>query len=218
MPVEWRNVMGRMVPFYHSYWAPVGPGGRYQRLSAQYPYAQDEMRFHISPTCPPSTTLNMRGGRIALSAHGGWATGKLWYVDARPFDMADVETHNREFTFTNADWYTFAHISLYYGSRPDYDWTDDWIYWAASYWTYPADYDREWPTAALAEQAALDYLAVGAGGWATAFAYGVVLGILILRNNGDTDYANQFRQIDAINRGNSYIFRYRENMIPRYLI
>jgi hypothetical protein len=45
--------------------------------------------------------------------------------------------------------------------------------------------------------------------------YGIPIGCVILRNNGNTSNTNQFMEIEPVNRGRSYIFKTHQSIAPR---
>ena len=170
----------------------------------------DSQSFTISPTCPPSTSITFRGGLA------WWTTSALYpqgyFIPAYTVDLADssktstrVGVRDYTYTFTNAGWYAPCVIILSnYGLGDAHDpWPDtvpdDAIY---LYGGVGSPYMAEYETAAEAE-VALDTIRLQ-----TADAYGIPASGLILRNNGNVAQPNQYENINKVNRGGSYLFRY----------
>lgn len=153
-------------------------------------------QFLMAPTNPPSTSIHISGGK----------TGSAWSGSILPsttFDLADYDTLQRSPVFVNAGWYGFYWLAIngFDASRLYVGGT------TATAWFV------EYETAVEAEQAAMapDCPQIVTF---SPFDYGPVLGIVILRNNGNTAQGNQFLPIDAVNRGRSYIYRTHDSFIP----
>jgi len=135
-------------------------------------------QYQIACTCPPSTTICIRGGRQwSPPTDGGW-------LNPGADKCIDIATDD-DFIFTNANWYTFRMLKI--------DWFDTLLRYC--------DNEDEYETAAEAEEAAmLSYCRYTsrAGFWAA---------ILIIRNNGIIGLEGQYRRIEPVNRGNSYLWR-----------
>ena len=168
-----------------------------QARMAAYEEPDYQWNFQAAVSCPPSTTIHMRGGQV-------WADptewgGLQWYVDSASYDLSDEEVTGYTYTFTNAYYYLPVAVHLRWAGHPDVLLPDD----------PPIKIldDDEQPTAAEAEQIAYrnvsEWLEILPDLW-----YGFCLGIFIMRNNGNIGEANQFMPIDAVNRDRSYLWRY----------
>lgn len=163
------------------------------RAAAYEPHA-DWWRFAVSVSQPPDTRLHMRGGFLYSNPYMGYGYGGgRWRIEPRSFDLSDVAVTGESVTFAHSYWY-LGWVVVHQVTYPDY--TPSRPIWVAA--------SDEVATAAEAEEGALDWLHVA---WSYAWENGIVLGVVVLRNNGDTGQPNQFQPIDAVNRGRSYLWR-----------
>lgn len=153
----------------------------------------------MSASCPPDTFIHVRGGQWCDT---GW--GDFGEVPTVSFDMTAYATTNKNVTFTNAYWYSFYWLSIHPAGTRLY------VGGAAAWWV-------EYAMAAEAEEAAM---AVNCSQLRSfpPWDYGIPIGCIILRNNGNTTDYNQFAVIDPVNRGHSYILRTHKNIAPRNVI
>lgn len=160
---------------------------------AAYEEPNYQWDFKVAPSCPPSTTIHMRGGTVWGDWGAGW-DGDAWYVDSASHDMADINDSGDAYWFTNAYYYISFAVMLkdsgYPGTSPP---------------LYVITSAAEYATGAEAEAAAFPAIATGA--FDPDAGFGIPLAILIMRNNGDTTLVNQYMPIDGVNRGRSYIWR-----------
>jgi hypothetical protein len=156
-------------------------------------------RFRMFATCPPSTSIFLRGGQV----WDNWS--QLYFQSDLTLDLASFAITGREPIFTNAYWYAF-----YWLGKPLDD--DDRLRVGGS--TTGTTWWEEYETAVEAEQAAL---ADNCNQLHTypPWDWGIPIGCVILRNNGDTALPNQFQVVDSINRGHSYIFQTHNNLATR---
>lgn len=175
--------------------------------------SQDGYAFTLHPTCPPSTSLNIRGGYA-------WQVVGLiipygWYFPTYTVDMADSDkvsvrggAGGYTYTFTNPYWYApcaLVYSNEMYPPQPPDTWPaeieDGRIY---LYGLIPGiaspPYLNEYETAEEAEVASRAIRGDSAS------SYGIVCGYIILRNNGNIEGVNQYQPIDQVNRGRSYLF------------
>ena len=179
--------------------------GRIRRLEKQQQQQAatvqnwDQSQYLMSATCPPTTTITIRGGQLCDT---GW--GDYYTTPSTSFDMMDYDTANKNGRFSNANWYIFYWLSIHpEGTRLYVGGPNGW-------WV-------EYATAAAAEEAAMDPECDQLRNFPP-WDYGVSIGCLVLRNNGNTEEYNQFMPIDPVNRGRSYILRTHRNIAPRNVI
>ena len=139
-----------------------------------------------------------RGGRW-----GDFGTGSEGWTPGATFDIADSDDTNESRSFSNAYYYAFYWLSiltdgsqLYVGGNTSGSW---WV-------------ERETHSEIEAEAMAVDCYQLHS--WPP-WDYGIPIGCIILRNNGNTVDKNQFMPIDPVNRGRSYIWRTHDSLAPR---
>lgn len=176
--------------------------------------SQDGYAFSLHPTCPPSTSLNIRGGYAWQVV--GYLIQYGWYFPTYTVDLTDVDkvsvrggVAGYSYTFTNPYWYVpcaVVYSQEMYPPQPPDTWPDDieddsiYLYGVFIGMPTPPPYLYEVETAAEAEEIARRIQGDLAGG------DGTVCGYVILKNNGNTDGPNQYEPIDMVNRGRSYLF------------
>jgi len=165
----------------------------------------------MTPTLPPSTSINVRGGWVVYPMLSGY--GGTWKVPSSTFDLTDFDIISYNIRFTNPYWYTLFIVSLL-DPRPDAN--------LELLITGPYNTDfalsgkiTQWATAVEAESTLFD--ASYQSGVDPAGEGAIVLGSIVIRNNGDTIGVNQFQPIDGVNRGRSYIF-YTQNLRCRWSV
>jgi len=154
----------------------------------------EHYQFRIACSCPPSTTLYMRGGLI----YNYDPTGNSWYVDSDAIDFtSDTQFGGVTFNFTNANYYLTGVLLIDFSGNPaPYEYT----YYTSS---------TEHATAAEAEQNLTTYWFNVRAIWGSSYP---LCGV-ILRNDGVTGAGTHILPIDPINRGRSYIWP--RDMRPR---
>jgi hypothetical protein len=182
---------------------------RGQRRRAGAVQNADNYQFTISPTCPPSTSIIFRGGLWWYPSSAFFGYG--WYVPSYTVDLTDIDKvgvrlgfSGYSYTFTNADWYVPAFITLDpYGLRGYETWPDtvpdDALYLVGTITAAP--YMEEFATFREAEDALMV-----TGVIQRASDFGLPTQGIILRNNGNTTDPNQWMAVDKVNRGRSYLF------------
>lgn len=147
----------------------------------------------VYPSIPPSTVINVRGGRMWVSP-SFWA--ESWYNEDASFDLSNTAECFPSYTFTNPNWY------LPVGVTKEDGYFDD-----AGLYLYGPDHPDsdgggfvEYETATEAENAIDSILNDGYGHGGNPICQ------LILRNNGNVSLPNQFMPIDQVNRGRSYFY------------
>jgi hypothetical protein len=165
-----------------------------QRQRAGSAQNWDQYQYLMSASCPPDTLIHVRGGQWFSTGRGQYGE-----VPTTSFDMTDSASHGRNHTFANADWYVFFWMSIDDdGSR---------LYVGGGGLT-------EYETGGEAEEAAMatDCVQLLTN---PPWDYGIPIGCVILRNNGNTSNTNQFMEIEPVNRGRSYIFKTHQSIAPR---
>lgn len=163
-----------------------------ERMAA-YEEPNYQWDFRLAASCPPSTTVHMRGGRVWADPDGAW--GASWYIDSASYDLADFDDTGYNYIFNNPYYYKPFGVLLWYSGSP----------FASIPYPIRIMTSAEQATAALAEEAA--YPAWPGGRFDPDAYYGTPLAIVIMRNNGNITTPNQYMPIDAVNRGRSYIWR-----------
>lgn len=175
--------------------------------------------FRVTPTCPPSTAVNIRAGKA-------WRNAAYWAVIAYNVEKAgetlDIATSDNIgrytgsavrfiLTFANPDYYKPLCLGL------NYDWvfyeqgrTDDYWHGKSGYKWYNIAPIDECATAQEAE-AVVDRLLNGA--YPSTYYYHIydyryfAIWSIILRNDGQVNTKGAILPIDRINRGGSYVYR-----------
>jgi hypothetical protein len=166
----------------------------------------DAMQFTVHATCPPSVGFYVHGGRMVMPP--SWDSS-CFFVNSGVVDLTTYDLDYWPYTFTNANWYLplYATIGWYYVAWDQgyVDMQDTVRFHGATTgpgFGYSGGGFVEYETAAEAEQSLSgadyiqDYIC----------ETGEPLCKLILMNNGNTAESNQFRPVDAVNRGRSYLF------------
>lgn len=187
--------------------------------------------FLVSPTCPPSQALYIRGGlAYADKADFGqtWS-GKAWTIPTLLRDLSD-EAHivSTTLSFSQPNYYQY-HVVLLALPQDNLvepalsDWKLRLRCWTLAGATYRG-YPLEVATSGEAEAALLAFLYDGgvdiddnAWPWgASAFApTGMPLCGLILKNDGTVGNGPYFLPIDRVNRGRSYLWP--KDLRPRWM-
>jgi hypothetical protein len=161
-----------------------------------------QWNFRAAVSCPPSTIIHVRGGRVWGDPDSNW-DGTSWYVPSASYDISDQDVIGYYYTFTGqAYWYKPLTILIRWSGKAG-DALPTPLY---------VDTSAAQPTAELAEEAA--YPDISTGHFDPDLFDGIPLAIFILRNNGNTTDRNQFMPIDRVNRGRSYLWR---NVKLRYM-
>lgn len=158
----------------------------------------------MSCSCPPDTTLHVRGGWVQQGSY--WVTQEtIWFppIDLDFTDTSQFLTDDDGQTYTgnfeNADWY--MPLLLLYSDDYFYDVRD-----GTSNWGPMRNYgdSPEFATAPEAEAQAEEWFD---GTYADIYTGDLPMCVVILRNNGVTGVDGQVLPIDPINRGRSYFWR-----------
>lgn len=185
------------------------------RQGAYVPGA-DWYEFKVTPTCPPSKRLQMRGG-LGYFAYQAAAYADYNYrcytVPDKTVDLADDEQVAIDVGFTNANWYKCYVLLLALpatGTEP-----------AAADWSFVLWGDEvETETATEAESHMAWDTLVQSHPWksstTTPTYHGYPLAGIILRNNGTVGAGCPILAIDRLNRGRSYLWP--ADVRPRWYI
>ena len=180
---------------------------RQQRKAAGSAVNWDDYEFIACPTCPPSTSITIRGG-------WNWHP-PVWggYMNINPtmtFDLSDTGITYPDVVIPNAYWYTPVGIGIYYGDFLDPtnnieligDYYGDELggVYIGPVCGFAGGCLTMYETAGEAE-AGLDYCLQDAMAQSQ-----LAICKLILRNNGNTTGYNQWMPIDKVNRGRSYLW------------
>jgi len=167
----------------------------------------DAYQFTVSPTCPPSTSVFFRGGRYSFTAH---STGYLRNIHNSTFDFVeDTDDVYRYWPYTcvNTDWYVPVYMGLcWYG---DYDRYTDGYTDNPQFALFGADY-RSWTGGGFVEYETTGEAEEAINGVNPSFYQDhireatIPLCRLVLRISAPG--SNQFMSIDAVNRGQGYLW------------
>ena len=165
-------------------------------------------QFRVSPTCPPSTRLYVRRGRIYAGYNptradiDDWEF-HAWTVPSLSADVADPDSVTIDVTFTTANYYQFFFLELRVPAVIEEPNESDWSFYLhgtgdefgaapeAELWLDSYDFQRSSPW----DHGDIDVDTV---------AY--PLCGLVLRNDGRTGVSGAILPIDLVNRGRSYIW------------
>ena len=164
-----------------------------QRQRGSAVQSQDWYENRVYPSIPPSTIINVRGGRIWITP-SFWA--QSWYNEDASFDLSNTSECFPSYTFINPGWYLPVSVAKEDGYFDD-----------VGLYLYGPDRPLstgggfvEYGTSTEAEDAIDAILNDGPGHG------GIPVCLLILRNNGNVSIPNQFMPIDQVNRGRSYFY------------
>jgi len=160
--------------------------------------AWDSNRLQITPSCPPSTTLQMRGGWVVHTFY--WLSyGSVRYIPSVACDLTDSTKTGYTANFTNANWYHGAILCIYLDlAYNTYEEASE-----VSQWFELVGTTVEYETAGEAE-GQIDALLNGSS---AVYRERIPLCGLVLKNDGNTEVDGAILPVDAINRGRSYLFR-----------
>lgn len=212
-----------------------------QRQQQQQQYAADKtaQAFLVSPTCPPSTAIQIHGGTTGSQATDSFEAhyGLVWTVPSLTRDLADpdslrwsangLESPETMLTWDNAGWYHYCQPLLLIPETLEDPTEADWQLrlrcWSESH-AAAKGYALEYETATEAEAALMAFVTTADAGYDTSWPYantawgeppgGMPLCGLILRHDGSTEMTS-FLPIDLVNRGRSYIWP--RDLRPRWI-
>ena len=161
----------------------------------------------VVASCPPSTSLFMRGGLVhsQLGQYGEDFSGFAWQVPNLEIDLTDPTSVTKDLAFTIANYYRGVNLVLNLPEPLDNPQSDNWTFNLLGY-------ENEYATAAEAEQDLQDWLYIGANpnyAWPDPWGdepAGMPLVGLILRNNGTVGTGTPILPVDSVNRDRSYIW------------
>lgn len=167
---------------------------------------RDGYNFTLHPTCPPSTRVIFTGGYAWQVS--GYLIEYGYYTPTYDVDLTDgtkVLIYGAPapwtYTFTNANWYLPSLFVVRRFASPPETWPEEIPnYLIFLYCTIDGTVGVEYETASGAEGGLRQIIGDDAADG------GVICGGIVLKNNGDTENANQFEPVDSVNRGRSYLF------------
>jgi len=175
-------------------------GERLGRLERQKAKRRSEMpawqwyHFMVAPTCPPSTSVEVRPG-LALPAMRYGLVQQDTYTEAQTCDFTDPALTGYAANFTNAGYY--VGFVLCYNSV----WMLNHAASSQVFTLIGAAAEHATPTGAEEE---IRLLLNGGDDW----IYAVFpLWAVVLKNDGATGEDGAVLPVDAVNRGRSYLFR-----------
>ena len=162
-------------------------------------------QFRVAPTCPPSTQLHVRGGRLYSTYIYGEVFDpveyRAWTVPDLTADLADVNSVYTDVAFTNANYYQFFFLELRAPLEPEQPTVSDWAFYLHG--TY-----NEFATAGEAELWLDSDEFQKSEPWEHR-----VIGIisyplcgLVLKNDGTPGAGCPILPVDYMNRGRSYMW------------
>jgi hypothetical protein len=161
-------------------------------------FAPDGRRyeFRVTPSCPPSKEIYISGG-IATPSSNWFSILDHDFIPTVTCDFEDEDQTGMALSFTNADYY-LPILLRYHGD------------WVCSNYADPAYSDPVFDNAvgtecatAVEAEAQIDLFLNGG----TSLYYTMPLHGVILRNDGRTGIKFAILQVDAMNQGNSYLYR-----------
>lgn len=158
--------------------------------------------FKVHATCPPSLTVIVSGGFLYETPAG--STGKARWYGNNTANLGPGGINGGAPAFTNANYYRGL-VLLFSGSP----WAGDTTPAGFRYIYAAGSWVDEFATAEDAEADVVDHVMYTK----TPAASYLPLAVIITRNNGTIGTKGQILQIDAINRGNSYLWK---DVRPRY--
>jgi len=165
-------------------------------------------QFRVSPTCPPSTRLYVRRGRIYAGYNptradiDDWEF-HAWTVPSLSADVADPDSVTIDVTFTTANYYQFFFLELRVPAVIEEPNESDW-----SFYLHGTEDEFKTTTEAEMWTHTDDFLNHNYLDWDSSMRIGSTYQLcgVILRNDGRTGIAGAFLPIDVINRGRSYVW------------
>ena len=184
-----------------------------QHQSAQGSFVPQESwnQFRVAPTCPPSTRLHVRGGRLYTTYNPTWASiddweYRAWTVPDLTADVADPTSVTVDVVFANENYFQLFLLELRSPKVYETPGPSDW-------WFYLHGTGEEFPTAAEAESWLDSETFQYSGAWKVPaeIDYSLVEDVayplcgLVLRNDGAVG-PSAILPIDYVNRGRSYMW------------
>ena len=171
--------------------------------------------LRVSPTCPPSKSVTLRGGRLYAGYNPGWASfdvyeQRAYTVPELTADLDDTASVTVDVTFTNAGYYQLFLLELKLPAVVENPAAGDWAFNLHGT-------NDELATAELAEAWMNSTTFTESSPWyhgALGTAY--PLCGLVLKNNGQVGVSGAFLPVGLVNRGESYIWP--RDMRPRQYI
>lgn len=153
----------------------------------------------VSPTCPPSTSLFVRGGREFNAALVAAYNYRVYTIPDKTVDLTDPDQAGIDIAFSNANWYQVYCLLMKLPAEPDQPTADDWqfLLWGDGV---------ELETSGEAEAYMEIPILVDSQPWYDGSLNGYPLCGIILRNNGTIGAGCPILPVDLVNRGRSYLW------------
>jgi hypothetical protein len=191
---------------------------RQQQQAAGYEASWENWTFIMAPTCPPSTSVHVRGGWLHNPTLSGYGYSSFVPDQTLTLNRYSIYVDQYEPYFFSAAGNYLPLVVVFSVSWEDdawsfypYLWNPRWLNGYPDANVEPVDW-QDYASYLEAEQLIDNALSdvVGAFG-------GVVMGGAILRNNGNLDIGDpwQVLPVDPLNRGRSYLYR---DLRQRYLV
>ena len=157
--------------------------------------------FLVSPTCPPSKQLHIRGGQVTPSALWFWIQ-QTSFVPDWTCDFEDESETQMDLVFDNANF--FLPLILCYG----YDFITLYAAYPDDYWDFgdPPFFNVIGTEVATAQEAEAQ-IDAWLNGYTQWYREVLPLSGVVLKNDGRTGTLYAILPVDAINRGRSYLYR-----------
>lgn len=155
--------------------------------------------FRVSVSCPPDTSVHIRGGNV-WESYVWIGVGNGYYIASYSTDFASPDNIDGfDGNFTNADYFMGVIFGrAFYGE-------DNFVIWSGD----------EFATATEAEQDIQDVALLDRPWYGYDDNGGLPLCGIVLKNNGQVGVDGAVLPIDAVNRGRSYYWR---DLRPRHYV
>ena len=161
--------------------------------------------LRVSPTCPPSKSVALRGGRLYAGYNPGWATfdvyeQRAYTVPDLTANLSDPASVTVDVTFTNAGYYQLFLLELKLPAVVENPAVTDWTF-------YLHGTGDELATAEEAEAWMTSTTFTESSPWDEG-AEGTCYPLcgLVLKNDGQVGVSGAFLPVGLVNRGESYIW------------
>jgi len=188
---------------------------RWQQKRNAFAPPNFENMLRIAPTCPPSQSVQMQGGRIYTGYNWGDAAyddyeQRAYTLPNLTVNLADSDSVTIEISFITANYYQFFLLELKLPAVIEEPVASDWSF-------YLHGTEDEFSTAAEAELWLNSYDFQYSSPWDEG-GYGLCFPLcgVVLKNDGRASVSGAFLPIDVINRNRSYLWP--RDMRPRWYI
>lgn len=155
----------------------------------------------VTPTCPPSPAVYMRGGQIYYSSSDSFSAyrRRTYVAPSLLADLTDADLMGTDITFTQSGYYLAYVLVLAKPAVVQSPAEEDWSFLLVGS-------GDEFATAGEAEDDMEREAMWQQLPWASGGTRGLPLCGLILRNNGTLGGGGQVLPVDRLNRGQSYVW------------